>query len=136
MLNALTFAVVAVVLYGLPSKKPETEAAQESVESARPAQSIGLREALGPITRPLLGLTVLNVVVGFVWGGMGVITVILSVQIFNIDEGTGTGLLNSAIGVGGVLGAWSPARWYCAAARVRHWSSVPLLLGLGLALLG
>ena len=143
LLNALTFAVVAVVLYGLPSKKPEagpaqgsTDAAQKSAESAKRAQAIGLREALGPISRPLLGLTVLNVVVGFVWGGMGVITVILSVQIFHIDEATGTGLLNSAIGVGGLLGAL-----VATALVLRRRQGPPLVigaaaLGVGLALLG
>lgn len=136
LLNALTFAVVAVVLFGLPSKKPEAVATQKSAESARPAQSIGLREALGPIARPLLGLTVLNVVVGFVWGGMGVITVILSVQIFHIDEATGTGLLNSAIGVGGLLGAL-----VASALVLRRRQGPPMIigaaaLGLGLALLG
>lgn len=136
VLNALTFAVVAVVLFGLPSKKPEAKAAQESAESAIPAQSIGLREALRPITRPLLGLTVLNVVVGFIWGGIGVITVILSVQVFNIDEATGTGLLNSAIGVGGLLGAL-----VASALVLRRRQGPPLVigaaaLGVGLALLG
>ncbi|MEP7379886.1 MAG: MFS transporter, partial [Chloroflexota bacterium] len=136
LLNALTFAVVAVVLFGLPSKKPEAKAAEESADSAKPSQSIGLREALRPITRPLLGLTVLNIVVGFVWGGMGVITVILSVQIFNIDEATGTGLLNSAIGVGGLLGAL-----VASALVLRRRQGPPLVigaaaLGVGLALLG
>ncbi len=136
ILNALTFAVVAVVLFGLPSKEPEVKAATtDSAESAKSSQ-IGLREALSPITRPLLGLTVLNVVVGFVWGGMGVITVILSVQIFHIDEATGTGLLNSAIGVGGLLGAV-----VASALVLRRRQGPPLVLGaaalgVGLALLG
>lgn len=136
ILNALTFAVVAVVLFGLPSKEPEVKAATTySAESAKSSQ-IGLREALSPITRPLLGLTVLNVVVGFVWGGMGVITVILSVQIFHIDEATGTGLLNSAIGVGGLLGAV-----VASALVLRRRQGPPLVLGaaalgVGLALLG
>jgi MFS family permease len=147
LLNAATFGVVAVVLFGLPSKEPtrkpaadgadsvETANAADSAKPAKPAP-VSLRAALGPIARPLLGLTVLNVVVGFVWGGIGVITVILSVQVFNIDESTGTGLLNSAIGVGGLLGAL-----VASALVLRRRQGPPLVigaaaLGLGLAILG
>jgi MFS family permease len=92
--------------------------------------------ALRPISRPLLGLTVLNIVVGFVWGGIGVVTVILSVEVFHVDEATGTGLLNAAIGIGGVLGAV-----IAGALVLRRRQGPPLVigagaLGLGLALLG
>ena len=78
----------------------------------------------------------LNIVVGFVWGGMGVITVLLSVEVFHIDEATGTGLLNAAIGVGGVVGAV-----IAGALVLRRRQGPPLVigaavLGLGLALLG
>jgi MFS family permease len=141
VLNALTFAIVAVVLLGLPSKRPEAKAAAEAELASAPDSSAqarppGLMSALRPISRPLLGLTVLNVVVGFVWGGMGVVTVILSVEVFHIDEATGTGLLNAAIGVGGVVGAL-----IAGALVLRRRQGPPLVigaavLGLGLALLG
>lgn len=135
VLNALTFAIVAVVLLGLPSKQPEARAAAaaDPSESTKPQ---GLMSALRPISRPLLGLAVLNIVVGFVWGGMGVVTVILSVEVFHVDEATGTGLLNAAIGVGGVIGAL-----IAGALVLRRRQGPPLVigaaaLGLGLALLG
>ena len=138
VLNALTFAVVAVVLLGLPSRRPEAKAAAVAAapESAEEAKPLSLMQALRPIYRPLLGLTVLNVVVGFVWGGLGVVTVILSVEVFKIDEATGTGLLNAAIGVGGVLGAV-----VAGAIVLRRRQGPPLVigaaaLGVGLALLG
>lgn len=137
VLNALTFGIVALVLLGLPSKSPEGKAvAPAEAGSSAPAKPEGLMNALRPISRPLLGLTVLNVVVGFVWGGMGVITVILSVEVFHIDEATGTGLLNAAIGVGGVVGAL-----IAGALVLRRRQGPPLVigaavLGLGLALLG
>jgi MFS family permease len=138
LLNALTFAIVAVVLLGLPSRRPESNPAPaaDSSDSAKAAPSAGLRQALRPIYRPLLGLTVLNVVVGFVWGGLGVVTVILSVEIFKVDEATGTGLLNAAIGVGGVLGAL-----VAGALVLRRRQGPPLVigaaaLGIGIALLG
>ncbi len=41
---------------------------------------------------------------GFVFGGLGVLTVVLAVDVFQVGD-AGTGLLNSAIGVGGVVGA-------------------------------
>ena len=55
--------------------------------------------------RPLLGISTINIVGGFVFGGLGVLTVVLAVQYYNVGE-AGTGLLNSAIGVGGVVGAF------------------------------
>ena len=139
LLNALTFGIVAIVLLGLPSKAPAARAeakAADSADSSVPAKPPGLLNALRPISRPLLGLTVLNIVVGFVWGGMGVITVLLSVEVFHIDEATGTGLLNAAIGVGGVVGAV-----IAGALVLRRRQGPPLVigaavLGLGLALLG
>jgi MFS family permease len=139
VLNALTFATVAVVLLGLPSKQPDVKAEADAglpAEASVVAKPPGLMAMLRPITRPLLGLTVLNIVVGFVWGGMGVVTVILSVEVFHIDEATGTGLLNAAIGVGGVVGAL-----IAGALVLRRRQGPPLVmgaaaLGLGLALLG
>jgi len=142
LLNALTFAVVAVVLLGLPSRTPVAKAAPSTTDSTPAADAtgvapqIGLGQALRPIYRPLLGLTVLNIVVGFVWGGMGVITVILSVEVFHVDEASGTGLLNAAIGVGGVVGAL-----IAGGLVLRRRQGPPLVigaaaLGLGLALLG
>ena len=138
VLNALTFGIVAIVLLGLPSKEPARAEAKAAATADSPvaAKQPGLLNALRPISRPLIGLTVLNVVVGFVWGGMGVITVLLSVEVFHIDEATGTGLLNAAIGVGGVVGAL-----IAGALVLRRRQGPPLVigaavLGLGLALLG
>jgi MFS family permease len=135
LLNALTFAIVAVVLLGLPSKKAGEKTAAKTDEpvSAKPP---GLISTLRPVARPLLGLTVLNIVVGFVSGGLGVISVLLSVEVFKIDEATGTGLLNAAIGVGGVVGAV-----FAGGLVLRRRQGPPLLIGavamgLGLALVG
>jgi MFS family permease len=135
VLNALTFAIVAVVLLGLPSKQPEAKP-EAAADTPEPVKAEGLMSALRPISRPLLGLAVLNIVVGFVWGGMGVVTVILSVEVFHVDEATGTGLLNAAIGVGGVVGAL-----IAGALVLRRRQGPPLVigaaaLGLGLAVLG
>jgi MFS family permease len=137
VLNAVTFGVVALVLLGLPSGRAKAKAS--AVAEGAPAEvsaKVSLRTALRPTFRPLFALSLLNVVVGFVWGGMGVVTVILSVEVFHVDEATGTGLLNAAIGVGGIIGA------LIAGALVLQRRQGPplvigaLALGLGLAALG
>ena len=130
LLNALTFAVVAVVLWRLPSAqsaKPEPAAIEAAVEEAKEeaakAPTTGLREALAPVMRPLLGIATINIVGGFVFGGLGVITVVLAVDVYHVGE-AGTGLLNSAIGVGGIVGAF-----VAGALVLRRRLGPPLLIG-------
>jgi len=111
VLNAASFAVVAVVLWRLPPSRPaaatsagriagaETTTAEAALSIALPAPP-----SARSIIRPVAGLTVLDVATGFVFGGLGVLTVILA----NRQLGAGdeaTGYLNAAIGVGGLLGA-------------------------------
>ena len=89
----------------------------------------------GPSLRPLVGIGLLDMADSFVFGGLGVITVILAVDVFAVGE-AGTGLLNSAVGVGGVIGAVAAG-----ALVLRRRLGPPLLagafgLGIGLALLG
>ena len=70
----------------------------------------------------------MDTVTGFVFGGLGVLTVILAVDHLGTDEAS-TGLLNAAVGVGGVLGAVSAGAFV-----VRPGLRGPLILGsLGLA---
>jgi MFS family permease len=142
VLNALTFGIVAVVLWRLPpglpaGRRSEEAGASEPVTTgaATGASQTGVREALAPIARPLLGLGLLNVAVGFVFGGLAVMTVVLAVEVFRVGE-AGTGLLNSAIGVGGIAGALTAG-----ALVLRRRLGPPLLagafaLGLGVAALG
>lgn len=139
VLNALTFGVVAIVLWRLPSRvrgpAEDMERDGETIQEGGPAPSLSLRAALRPILRPLLGLGVMNVVGGFVFGGLGVMTVILAVDVFAAGE-AGTGLLNSAVGVGGVVGALAAG-----ALVLRRRLGPPLLvgaliIGASLALLG
>ena len=53
---------------------------------------------------PLVGLGMIDVVTGFVFGGLGVLTVVIAIDQLGADEAA-TGYLNAAIGVGGILGA-------------------------------
>jgi MFS family permease len=133
VLNAVSFGVVALVLFRLPSKRPATT---EPTEEGEPTTTRrGLRETLRPIARPLLGIGILDLADSFVFGGLGVITVILAVDVFNVGE-PGTGLLNAAVGIGGVIGALAAG-----ALVLRRRLGPPLLAGafglaIGLAVLG
>ena len=100
LLNAATFAFVAVVLARLPAGRAVEEHAADA--DSKPPDS--LKSLLREVRRPLSGLALLTLADGFVFGGLGVMTVILSVDVFHVGE-AGTGLLNSAVGVGGIIGA-------------------------------
>jgi MFS family permease len=133
LLNALTFGVVAIVLWRLPSAmKParaDTAPIEVAVEEAKAAAEAdkpspaSLREALRPVTRPLAGIATINVVGGFVFGGLGMLTVILAVQYYDVGD-AGTGLFNSAIGVGGIVGAF-----VAGALVLRRRLGPPMLIG-------
>jgi MFS family permease len=133
LLNALTFAVVAIVLWRLPSAqsaKADTapievavEEAKEEAAEAAGAPKAGLREALAPVMRPLLGIATISVVGGFVFGGLGMLTVVLAVDKYQVGD-AGTGLFNSAIGVGGIVGAF-----VAGALVLRRRLGPPMLIG-------
>ena len=138
LLNAMTFGVVALVLLRLPSARPKATAAANGIVDGGEKTADkpnDLRGTLRPILRPLLGLSVLNIADGFVFGGLGVITVVLAVDVFGVGE-AGTGLLNSAVGVGGIVGAIAAG-----ALVLRRRLGPPLLVGafgmaVGIASLG
>lgn len=112
LLNAVSFAVVAAVLWRLPSRgglaaiaasaAAEAEAAGASV-APKPA-GMALWPKLRELRRPLSGLAVINLVGGFVFGGLGVLTVVIAIDVLQQGEAA-TGYLNAAVGVGGLVGA-------------------------------
>lgn len=95
---------------GLPAAATDGTAGPTSAEAetagtpAAPAPQPPLLELLRPVMRPFVGLVVLDLVAGFMFGGVSVLTVILAVDRLGAGE-EATGFLNAAIGVGGVLGA-------------------------------
>jgi MFS family permease len=131
LLNAVSFGVIAVVLWGLPSRLQMTAAASDPGEAAdAPAEGreSGASGALRPVAVPLAGLTLVDVVAGFVFGGLSVLTVMIAVDQLGVGE-AGTGYLNAAIGVGGIVGAIGSGVFV-----VRPRLRVPLLLGaIGMA---
>jgi MFS family permease len=56
------------------------------------------------IARPVAALAAVDAAAGFVFGGLGVLTVIIAFDRLGSGE-AGTGALNAAVGVGGVVGA-------------------------------
>ncbi|MEO8272450.1 MAG: MFS transporter [Chloroflexota bacterium] len=98
LINAITFALMAVVLWTLPTA------------SARQSQpEPGLRLELAPLPpgidrRALAGLVVLAVVTAFAVAGVNILIVVLVVDVFRAGDGV-TGFLNAAVGLGGTFGA-------------------------------
>lgn len=161
LLNAASFAVIALILWRLPAAGRRAMATgPESTGGAGPAESPGPadageeartgeaplaapaidreespRQALRRAAGPLTGLLILDVVAYFVGGGLGILTVLIAVDTLGAGE-AGTGYLNAAIGVGGVVGALASG-----ALVVQRRLAVPLLIGaaamgLGLIALG
>ncbi len=95
LLNAASFGVVAIVLWRLPTPQPAAEAADEAgtVEEA-----VGWRD----LVRPMAGPFILDAANSLVTGGLGVLTVIIAIDVLGAGE-AGTGFLQAATGVGGVV---------------------------------
>ena len=126
LLNAVSFGVIAVVLWGLPRNRPASDGvpvdADAAVDAAPVAPAIG-RAVLVPI----IGLSIIDIVGSVAGGGMSVMTVVIATT----DLGGGeeaTGFLNAGIGLGGFVGA------LLAGALVLRPSLVPVLVGGSLVL--
>jgi len=164
IINALTFAFVAVILWSLPPSHPRDRAAAlatreaEGTSATAPAEGTALATAAttgpnadapsaersavataasaeppspgssawarsGLKTRPLAGLTVVQLMAGFLGGGFQVITVILAIDVLKAGE-EANGYLNAAIGIGGLLGAIGAGTLV-----VRRGLGLPLVIG-------
>ena len=153
LLNAASFAVIAVVLWRLPRNIPQAaripvgqEPAGLPAEGGAPAADLAPGAAPAPapaaapamerrILVPILGLALIDVIGSVAGGGLSVLTVVIATT----DLGGGeeaTGFLNAGIGLGGFVGA------LVAGALVLRPSLVPVLVGgsvvyaAGLAALG
>jgi MFS family permease len=118
LLNAVSFAVVAVVLWHLPI--PRTADVVVSSEDTQPVTA-----SWRDLIRPLAGPFILDSTTSIVGGGLGVLTVVIAIDVLGAGD-AGTGYLNAAIGVGGVVAG------IAGGALLARRLSVPLLLG-GLA---
>ena len=116
LLNAVSFAIVAVVLWRLPVPRVAPAVSRGEEASAPPAS--GWRQ----LVRPLAGPFILDSTTSIVGGGVGVLTVVIAVDVLNAGE-AGTGYLNAATGVGGVVAG------IVAGAMLARRLGVPLVLG-------
>ena len=125
LLNAVSFAIVALVLWRLPV--PPATRSVEMSEGNPAAPVAGWRQ----LVRPLAGPFVLDSTTSIVGGGVGVLTVVIAIDVLNAGE-AGTGYLNASIGVGGIVAGIG------AGVLLARRLGVPLILGgvtggLGLA---
>ena len=107
VLNAASFAIVAAVLWGLPSvraggREAPTLSADDAAATVRVLPKP--QPSFAAVARPILGLTLADVTAGFAFGGLGILTVLLAVDQLKAGE-EGTGFLNAGIGLGAVVGA-------------------------------
>lgn len=105
ILNAVSFIFIAVILWSLPpSRAGHAVATTTDDETTAEAPAITLAPAEAPLQiRPLAGLTIVQLMAGFLGGGLQVITVILAIDVLKAGE-EANGYLNAAIGIGGLIG--------------------------------
>jgi MFS family permease len=143
VLNAVSFLFIAVILWGLPpsrahrpgpaSAAPDaaTDVAGEAAATTAPV--VEEPAATGPAMpapagtrlrlRPLAGLTVVQLMAGFLGGGLQVITVVIAIDVLGAGEAA-NGYLNAAIGIGGLIGGI-----LAGALVLRRGLGIPLLIG-------
>ena len=136
ILNALSFLFIAVILWSLPPSRAghavatETPAATDAdaVAAGAPDEPPAPAPAPAPAStrlnlRPLAGLTVVQLMAGFLGGGLQVITVILAIDVLHAGEAA-NGYLNAAVGIGGLIGGITAG-----ALVLRRHLGAPLLAG-------
>ena len=104
VINALTFLVIAWILWGLP---PSSNVAAVTADAAADGRWWGRRSdpAAVPMRRAAIaGLIALRAVDYAIVGGVSMLTVIIATDVLTAGEAA-TGYLNAAVGIGGVTGA-------------------------------
>jgi MFS family permease len=151
ILNAVSFVFIATILWRLPRSKPTKEealkaAAESAATEAAAAESAGdgatdaaaASPAPEPAAtpgqrlklRPLAGLTVVQLMAGFLGGGYQAMTIVLAVQVLKAGD-EANGYLNAAIGIGGLIGGLGAG-----ALVLRRSLGVPLVVGAAIMGLG
>ena len=116
LINAVSFGIVAIILWQLPVPGPPAPPAPEDGEAE------GAPAGWRMLARPLAGPLVLDSATSFVIGGVNVLTVIIAVDVLGAGE-SGTGFLQAATGVGGVVAG------VAGGALLARRLSVPLVIG-------
>ena len=103
-INAATFLVIAVILWGLPPSYGGARSAPKPAEVAAIPATPEAPADVRSIARPMAGIGLLHFTGYLLVGGIPVLTVLLATDVLHAGEAA-TGLLNTAIGIGGVTGA-------------------------------
>jgi MFS family permease len=116
VINAVSFLAPVLILWTLPPNNPRAAHAGGGAagtahtdgggaDAVEPGPSAaGATSSVRTMLRPVAGLAVLDIVTGFLWGGLSVALVIFAVDRLGAGEDA-TGYLWAAVGVGGVIGA-------------------------------
>jgi MFS family permease len=121
VLNAASFAFIAAILWRLPPSRAggyqaapaataplatDAEATTSTHPSAddRAADAPPEQLPLRRLAVPVGGLLLFDLVTSFVFGGLAILTVVIAYDLLGAGE-EGTGALNAAVGVGGLVGA-------------------------------
>lgn len=127
VLNAVTFLVIAVILWSLPVSKataaPQGDEARAETEAAASGGRFADLAAAGIKLGAVGGVTLVSAVTWFVFGGVGILIVVIATDVFDGGDAA-TGYLNGAIGIGGTIGAL-----LAGALVLRPRLGMPLLLG-------
>jgi len=113
LINAATFVVIAAVLWRLPPSQNVRRDAEAAADRAGDATDPGPDPSATKDPEPprhptrygsLVGIATIRTLDYAVFGGVGMLTVVLATDILQAGDAT-TGYLNAAIGIGGVVGA-------------------------------
>jgi len=104
LLNALSFAIVAVVLFTLPTRPHEEPVTDAGASTDGTEPDLGQVSATGwrSIVRRIPGLVALDAGTSFLGAGLGVLTVVIAFESLQAGEEM-TGYLNAATGIGGIV---------------------------------
>lgn len=106
--NAAAFAIVALILLGLPprrpavrARRPRPDAGVETAAGGPPDEATGVRAQSS--RRPVVALLTFELVHSFVIGALIVLTTIIAFEVVRTGE-EASAILNAALGLGGILG--------------------------------
>jgi MFS family permease len=131
-LNALSFVVIAGILWTLPPSIAAKAAAPAEAPEGDAATDVSPASPAAPRLpwRPFSGVLLIQFIEGFFDGGIQSATIVLAVTVLSAGE-EANGYLNAAIGVGGLIGAVVSG-----ALVLRRSLSGPLIIGAAVTAVG
>jgi ENTS family enterobactin (siderophore) exporter len=104
LINAVTFGLMAAILATIPSRVRTAVGAGGHAGDTQAADPSNRSAARRVNRRAMAGILLLGVLAAFAGAGINILTVVLVVDVFHANDDA-TGYLNSAVGLGGTIGA-------------------------------